>query len=329
MTWRVSFAFKGLLAAAFLLAAAPFSFAQSSNRGSDPLSLGLEAYARGAWKEAAAYFSEAANANPSSPEAFFWLVMTDVSLENYDAAFAGMDRFILSFSGDSRVADVIYQKGRVQVLTKSYDEAIQTLHGFVAAYPSHRMAPSAYYWIAEALFASGRFEEAAAIYGYVIDRWPASAKREAAVYRLALIEEKGVEAGLLSLLQASHEESRRVAEDYQRRERTYEQAISSYQKRISDMMKDTRLEELEASLAEEKRRSAELVSAAALLEAQNADLVSALIVAGVPIPASAQTERTRALEAASAEELNSALEELKRKAGRARGIYDADGGGAR
>ena len=315
---------SSLLAGFFLLVAVPASFAETVPPASSPLTLGLEAYARSDWEAAAVRFRQAVTENPASAEGWFWLVMSEISCGEIEAAFSDMDRFILSFSGDARVADILYQKGRLQFLTQSYDEAIQTLHSFIISYPGHRMIPSAYYWIAETLFACGRFEEAGNIYAYLIDMWPQSAKTEAAVYRLALIEEKKIESSLLDLLQASHEESLRVVEDYQRRERAYEQAIASYQRRVSDMMKDTRLSELEASLNDEKRRNSELINAAALLEAQNADLVSALIVAGVSIPESAQTERTQELEAASAEEQEKALQELRRKAERARAIYDAD-----
>ena len=117
-----------------------------------------------------------------------------------------------------------------------------------------------------------------------------------------------------------------IVEDYQRRERTYEQAVTSYQKRISDMMKDTRLADLESALNEEKRRNAELLNEAARLEAQNADLLSALVVAGVPIPESARTEENAALESRNMEIKNQALEDLKKRAERARIIYSAGNG---
>ena len=323
MIKRAKLSLAAFALAAFLLLCPAAATAQSATAAASSLTLGLEAFARSNWQEAIRYFKQAASENPASSEGWYWLIMAEISDGNYGFAFADMDRFILSFSDDARVADVIYQKGRLQYLNESYDDALQTLHSFITSYPEHRMTPSAYYWIAETLFACGRFDEAENIYAYLLDTWPQSVKHEAAVYRLALIEEKNVESSLLSLLQVSHEESLRLVEDYQRRERTYEQAIASYQKRISDMMKDTRLSELEASLSEERRKNAQLINEAALLEAQNADLISALIVAGVAIPESAQTEKTQALEAASAEAQERELEELRRKAARARAIYEA------
>ena len=321
MIRREQFSLAAFAAVVFLFLSPAPSVAQAA---ASPLTLGLEAYARSDWQAAIRYFRQAATEAPSSAEVWFWLVMAEISSGDYTVAFSDMDRFILSFSDDARVADIIYQKGRLQFLIGSYDEALKTLSSFITSYPEHRMAPSAYYWAGETLFACGRFDEAKSIYAYLIDRWPQSAKHEAAAYRLALIEQKGVEKSLLDLLQASHEESMRIVEDYQRKERTYEQAIASYQKRISDMMKDTRLSELEASLSEERRKNADLINQRAILEAQNADLISALIVAGVSIPESAQTEATQELEAANAQVQGYALEELRRKAARARAMYETE-----
>ena len=50
----------------------------------------------------------------------------------------------------------------------------------------------------------------------------------------------------------------RVIEDYQRREKTYEQAITAYQKRVSDLMKDTRLGDLEKRVSVLSSQNTEL-----------------------------------------------------------------------
>lgn len=300
--------------------------AQTAGSGAGPLLAGLEAYARSDWPSAVLSFRKAAAENPASAEPWYWLILSEISAGDLEHAFSDIDRFILSFSADRRVPDVLYQRGRILFLTGSYDEAVQTLNSFVHSYPDHWMTPSAYYWIAETLFACGRFEEAENVYAYLIDTWPSSAKREASVYRLALIEQKSEENSLLELLKASHEETLRIVEDYQRRERTFEQAVTAYQKRISDMMKDTRLADLEHALGEEKRRNAALAEETARLEAQNADLLSALVVNGIAVPESARTEETRALESANAGARQRALEELRRKAERARAVYESGNG---
>jgi len=65
-----------------------------------------------------------------------------------------------------------------------------------------------------------------------------------------------VETELLSLLKWSHEESLKTMEEYQRRERSYDQALIAYQKRIADMLKNTRLADLENANAEYQKQLA-------------------------------------------------------------------------
>jgi chromosome segregation ATPase len=65
-----------------------------------------------------------------------------------------------------------------------------------------------------------------------------------------------VETELLALLKWSHEESLKTMEEYQRREHSYDQALIAYQKRIADMLRDTRLSELENENAQYRQQLA-------------------------------------------------------------------------
>ena len=89
--------------------------------------------------------------------------------------------------------------------------------------------------MAECLFAMGQFEDAERFYSWVLASYPESPKREVSSYRIDLIKQKKIESELLALLQWSHEESLRTSEDYQRRMRTYEFTINSYQRRIAEL----------------------------------------------------------------------------------------------
>jgi len=122
---------------------------------------------------------------------------------------------------------------------------------------------ASYYWIGETLFAMGRMDGAANAFSTVVEKYPYSIKYEAASYRLDLITQKKIEEELLTILRWSHEESLRSLEDYQGRERIYNQAISAYEKRIEAILAgtdkdyyysqteaETRIAALEASLAE-------------------------------------------------------------------------------
>ena len=81
-----------------------------------------------------------------------------------------------------------------------------------------------------------------------------------------MIRQKKVEIELLDLIKYSHEESLRTAEEYQRRERTYEQALNSYQKRISELLANSRLSDLEVSNSEYRRKLSEAADMIQTLE---------------------------------------------------------------
>ena len=191
------------------------------------------------------------------------------------------------------------------------------------------MIPSAYYWVGECLFSVGRFEEARTLFSLVLDKYPQAIKREAAWYRISLVEQTGKEEELLKLLKMSHEESLKIIEDYQRREKTYEQAINAYQKRISDMIKDTRLGELEKQLGDEKIKNSTLLDKISSLEIRNVELASALALSGGVVPQSTRdTDYTDDINSADPEKRRLALEALRNKAQSLQTMYDQilDGG---
>jgi tetratricopeptide (TPR) repeat protein len=148
-----------------------------------------------------------------------------------------------------------------------YDEAVVLLKAYADGLnPAHNSGDSsrkaaALYWIGESLFSMGQLDRAHEIFTVITTEYPQSVKYEAASYRLSLINQKKVEGELLRLLQWSHEESLKTVEDYQRRERSYDQAIIAYQKRIADMLKDTRLADLETTNVEYLRQIDELKAA--------------------------------------------------------------------
>ncbi|ULQ59896.1 tetratricopeptide repeat protein [Brucepastera parasyntrophica] len=289
----------------------------------DPLMTGLDAYARSDWSTAILSFRKAASEPGAGAEPWYWLIMAELSAEEYSRALADIERFNISFPADARIPDTRYQKGRVQFLLRQYDDSIKTLYQFISTWPSHPMISSAYYWIGESLYAVGRFDEARNIFLVVTDSYPQAVKREASLYRISLIDQKDKEEELLKLLKMSHEESLRVIEDYQRREKTYEQAITAYQKRISDMIKDTRLGELEKQLADEKGRTALLQDKISTLEIQNAELVSSLARTGTHVPATATTpDVSQNINSPDPDKRRLALEALRNKAQALQHVYD-------
>lgn len=311
----------------FLLFFAGFcAFAQ------DPLLAGLDAYAKSDWSTAILSFRKATTLPESGAEPWYWLIMAELSAEDYATALQDIDRFAVSFPSESRIPDTQYQKGRVLYILGRYEDSIRALYAYITAFSGHSMVPSGYYWIGECLFSVGRFAESRSIFSALVEKYPESVKREAAVYRISLIDETAKQDELLKLLKMSHEESLRIIEDYQRREKTYEQAINAYQRRISDMIKDTRLGELEKQLGDEKVRNSELLDRISALEIQNAELASALAMSGTPIPAAGLSgdAATADINSTDPEKRRLALEALLSKAQSLQKMYDQIGeGGAK
>lgn len=293
----------------------------------DALVAGLEAYARSDWSTATLSFRKALlspSETKNDAEIWYWLIMSEISAEDYTIALKDIEKFAVTFPKDLRNADVLYQKGRVQFIEGSYEASIQTLYSFLSQWPENILVSSAYYWIGENLFSVGRHEEASAIFRIILERYPEAVKQEAAKYRLALIGQVEREDELLRLLKQSHEESLKIIEDYQRREKSYEQAITAYQKRISDMIKDTRLGELEKQLGDEKVRNSQLLDTISILEIEKAELVARLTLSGVSVPQSL-LGGTRSIQETNSDSdsKRKALEELRKKAIDLQILYDS------
>ena len=288
----------------------------------EPLLAGLDAYARSDWSTAILSFRKASALAARDSEPRYWLVMSELSAGEYDNALEDMERFVADFPAEKRIADMTYQKGRVLYLLGRYEASILSLDRFIASSPEHEMIPSAYYWIGECLYAAGRFDEAGRILSLVLERYPQSVKREAALYRISLIQQGVQEEELLKLLKMSHEESLKIIEDYQRREKTYEQAINAYQKRISEMIKDTRLGELEKQLGEEKVKNSALLDRISALEIRNSELAASLAMSGLPVQDSSPEDLSGDLDSGDPEKRRLALEALRNKAQSLQTMYD-------
>ena len=171
---------------------------------------------------------------PFHAEAHYWLVKTDIALEDYPAAAETADRFLIFFAGDEREEEILYQRARLLFLEGEPGKAIVALNAFIESHGDSPFASSALYWIGESLVVLGRLEEADAVFSELLDNHPASVKREAARYRRSEIALLFRERELLDLLKWSHEEYLRDAEDFYRRESEYKTAIASYRERIGD-----------------------------------------------------------------------------------------------
>lgn len=268
-----------------LLAAAMLLSTGLGAQGTDVFNRGLELYQAGRWQDAVIAFRQAAaEGTPSvAAEALYWTSLSELSAGDYESALRDLDELIASKRNFPQRSELPYQKGRVLFHLGRFDDAIQILKAYSDSTDDDQRKSAAAYWIGECLFSLGRFEEARSTFTLIMEKYPSSAKYEASFYRVRLIDQKSRETELLRLLKWSHEESLKTVEEYQRRERSYEQAIVAYQKRIAEMLKDTRLADLEDQVKEQNTRIAALEASLAeakekvsAAEAQAAALAEAL-----------------------------------------------------
>ncbi|MDR2257961.1 MAG: tetratricopeptide repeat protein [Treponema sp.] len=284
---------------------APLSPPASPAPLSPRLQEGVRLYSGGRWREAVIEFRRAQAEAPTAEqrgEALYWIAQAELSAGEYAASVRDMEELERIAPASPRRAEIPYHKGRAYYYLGRYDEAIVLLKDYLSRLGDNDNSrkSAALYWIGECLFSLGQLEGAREIFTLITEQYPQSAKFEASSYRLGLINQKKVEIELLALLKWSHEESLKTMEEYQRRERTYDQALTAYQKRIADMLKDTRLADLESANAEYRKQLAEAEERIMSLE----ENLKAASPPGIPPPPKTEAEKairlldlkTRALE---------------------------------
>jgi TolA-binding protein len=304
-----------------LTAAVGTAYTQTSG-----LQAGIRLYGEGKWRDAVVELRRVQAAQPSQrAEAQYWIFLAELAAGEYDAAIQDIEELERIDPRGPRGAEIPYHKGRVLYYLGRYDEAVVLLKSYadgideVSLEDGTRKA-AALYWIGECLFSMGQLDRAFEVFTLVTDQYPQSVKFEAASYRIALINQKKVESELLTILKWSHEESLKTVEEYQRRERSYDQAIIAYQKRIAEMLKDSRLAELENANADYQKRLADAEARIAALQASLTvaeDTIIALRTNRPPqttvpsaAPGSDQTLRLLSLKASALEVRNELMNQL-------------------
>lgn len=234
------------LVSILLIAGMFFAVAQPADSGrastaAENLRAGIRLLADGQYSAALAAF-DSLMLDPGAKElradGAYWAVMTHLAAGNPGLAEKTIETFLVSFPGHPKTADLLYQQGRAAFLQNDYERSLRSFQSYIAAYSSGEYVPAAVFWSGESLYFLGRLSEAEKLYKAIGDRYPQSIKAEAAQYRLALIQFKYREDELLTLLKWSHEESLRTIEEFQRREKAYEQALAVYQRRFGEVRRD-------------------------------------------------------------------------------------------
>lgn len=250
------------LSLCLLLAAAPaFSQFYYSDGGgaqfAQKLQRGVSLYRESRWREAISELRaaqvEAGNQRQNS-EALYWIALAELAAADYESALRDMDA--LERAGGDRTLDISYHRGRAYYYLGFYEEAVALLYDYAARAGAGERArvSAAYYWIGECLLSLGQLERAKDFFAAITEQYPESAKYEAASYRIALINQKKVEAELLEMIKWSHEESLKTIEENTRREKSFDQAMNAYQKQIAEYQRDSRLADLENTNLEYQRQ---------------------------------------------------------------------------
>jgi tetratricopeptide (TPR) repeat protein len=175
--------------------------------------------------------------------ALYWVILSQLAFADYGSAIKDMDELEKTAPNSVYTRDMVYHRARIYFNMGYFNDSLLLFTQYINSVTpddsetADRIA-AAYFWMGECLFTMGQFDEAEKFYIWVIERFPDSPKYEVSTYRLDLIKQKKIEAELLALLQWSHEESLRTSEEYQRRLRTYEHTLNTYQRRIADLSQD-------------------------------------------------------------------------------------------
>jgi len=84
----------------------------------------------------------------------------------------------------------MYDQAAQDLTQGRYDLALQGFREFVSRYPKAELADNAQYGVGESFFARSQFDSAAAEYARVEVQYPQGDKVPAALYKLALSQEK-------------------------------------------------------------------------------------------------------------------------------------------
>ena len=83
-----------------------------------------------------------------------------------------------------------YEQGAQDLTQGHYTLALQEFRDFVTRFPTHDLADNAQYGVGECFFAQAKFDSASVEYAKVDKSWPGGDKVPAALYKLALCQDK-------------------------------------------------------------------------------------------------------------------------------------------
>jgi tetratricopeptide (TPR) repeat protein len=215
-------------------------FAQDNESFEQHFNLGKTLYDSANYLEALDEFNKAMETAPEAfkPKAHIITGYCYMSLNKYDKAEITFDYIIENYSDSQEYFEAMYQKGRVNFINENYETAIDILNQFIDSAENNPFRGNAFFWIAESLYNLGHFNEAAAIYKVVTEKYKDSFRFDAAKNRIELINLSKREREIEKLLKWSFEESINEREQFKKQEEEYNQAILAYQRKLTLLSED-------------------------------------------------------------------------------------------
>jgi TolA-binding protein len=267
----------------FLCLALPLLPAESSSPASD-ISDGIDLFRDGQYDKTIQFLRAFLQNPPNDTQkaaAYLLLAKSYIAIGTLTEAEKNLEYYIANYPHAADIQEALYQKGRLLFMQEDFENSLQALQSFLASYPKSAFVPSAWFWVGESLYGLGRLDEAQSAYQKILTEFPSSVKVEAAQYKVSLIQLTLKEVELARLLKWSHEEFLKSTEEFQTREKTYQQAIEAYQKRLTG-----------TGAIEDQKTIAQLRQALANKTEEARNLAAQLAKAGIPVvtaPAAALT----------------------------------------
>jgi tetratricopeptide (TPR) repeat protein len=292
-----------------LMAVAP-SLPAANEGAKEDLQEGIRLFTSGLYDNAITAFQNVLLDTSATPvlkaSGYFWLAKAYMAVGRLEEAEKYLETYLASFPGGVDYGEALYQKGRLLFMQEEYDNTIQQLQQFLSKYPQSSLVANAYFWVAESLYNLGRLDEASAVFKKIVVDYPSSFKVETAQYRLSVIDLVRRELELTKLVKWSHEDFLKSVEQFQLRERTYQQAIESLQKKLAStgqLQDEKTIADLRSSLekksAEAEALSAQIQDLKDQLADQAASLATAQAQATAPSPAEVAAAQAQAAAAAA------------------------------
>jgi len=207
---------------------------------------GCKAFSSGDWNSAVIMLRKAsAYAVNDTPDTYYMLVAAEMYAQDFESALTDCDFFLNNYPENLYTARVKYMKAKAMFSLGEYEKSIIEFSDFCHQFESDELYPSALFYIAEALYAAYKYDEAETIYERIITDFPECDKVAVAQFRIESIAQRSREEKLLYLLKQTGEEYLSAKEDYERQLKMYnsETITTTKEKLENSEQKNKELEE--------------------------------------------------------------------------------------